>query len=209
MTAAIQLFVLMVAFSVIESCWPSSRAHKWWRRPLLVDLCSWMVHPLSIGLGIAVAAALVNGLVAVLPEEGLWLAMAALRMNVAGWPLWLQIMAAFLIYDFLSYWIHRAYHRFPVLWAFHVVHHTSEELDWLSTSRLHPISQALDTAVVGFVLLLIGFPVAAVLASNIIIGAAALLVRGRLEKAEGVANVVAERIELLPIGRTLPSRDFR
>jgi error-prone DNA polymerase len=40
-------------------------------------------------------------------------------------------------------------------------------------------------------------------------GAAALLVRGRLEKAEGVANVVAERIELLPIGRTLPSRDFR
>jgi len=40
-------------------------------------------------------------------------------------------------------------------------------------------------------------------------GAPALLVRGRLEKAEGVANVVAERIELLPIGRTLPSRDFR
>ena len=40
-------------------------------------------------------------------------------------------------------------------------------------------------------------------------GAAALLVRGRLEKAEGVANVVAERIDLLPIGRTLPSRDFR
>jgi error-prone DNA polymerase len=40
-------------------------------------------------------------------------------------------------------------------------------------------------------------------------GAPALLVRGRLEKAEGVVNVVAERIELLPIGRTLPSRDFR
>ena len=40
-------------------------------------------------------------------------------------------------------------------------------------------------------------------------GAAALLVRGRLEKAEGVVNVVAERIELLPIERTIPSRDFR
>ena len=40
-------------------------------------------------------------------------------------------------------------------------------------------------------------------------GAAALLVRGRLEKAEGVVNVVAERIEHLPIGRTQPSRDFR
>ena len=40
-------------------------------------------------------------------------------------------------------------------------------------------------------------------------GAPALLVRGRLEKVEGVINVVAERIELLPIERTLPSRDFR
>ncbi len=40
-------------------------------------------------------------------------------------------------------------------------------------------------------------------------GAAALLVRGRVEKAEGVVNVVAERIELLPIDPTTPSRDFR
>jgi len=40
-------------------------------------------------------------------------------------------------------------------------------------------------------------------------GAAALLVRGRLEKAEGVVNVVAERIELLPIDATTGSRDFR
>jgi error-prone DNA polymerase len=40
-------------------------------------------------------------------------------------------------------------------------------------------------------------------------GAAALLVRGRVEKAEGVVNIVAERIELLPIDPTTPSRDFR
>ena len=40
-------------------------------------------------------------------------------------------------------------------------------------------------------------------------GAPALLVRGRLEKAEGVINVVAERIELLPIDATTASRDFR
>ncbi len=37
----------------------------------------------------------------------------------------------------------------------------------------------------------------------------ALLVRGRLEKHEGVINVIAERLEALPIKSSLASRDFR
>jgi error-prone DNA polymerase len=39
--------------------------------------------------------------------------------------------------------------------------------------------------------------------------AAALLVRGRLERVEGVTNVIAERIEALPIRANVRSRDFR
>jgi error-prone DNA polymerase len=39
--------------------------------------------------------------------------------------------------------------------------------------------------------------------------APALLVRGRLERAEGVTNVVADKLERLPLGATLRSRDFR
>jgi error-prone DNA polymerase len=39
--------------------------------------------------------------------------------------------------------------------------------------------------------------------------APALLVRGRLERSEGVTNVVAERIEPLPLGAPTTSRDFR
>jgi error-prone DNA polymerase len=40
-------------------------------------------------------------------------------------------------------------------------------------------------------------------------GAPALLVRGRLENAENVVNVIAERLEPLPLGAPLRSRDFR
>ncbi len=40
-------------------------------------------------------------------------------------------------------------------------------------------------------------------------GAPALLIRGRLEKHEGVINVVADRIEPLPVGPAPASRDFR
>jgi error-prone DNA polymerase len=40
-------------------------------------------------------------------------------------------------------------------------------------------------------------------------GAPALLIRGRLEKVEGVINVVAEKLEPLPLSASVPSRDFR
>jgi error-prone DNA polymerase len=39
--------------------------------------------------------------------------------------------------------------------------------------------------------------------------APALLIRGRLERSEGVVNVVAERMEALPLATTTRSRDFR
>ena len=39
--------------------------------------------------------------------------------------------------------------------------------------------------------------------------AAALLVRGRLERADGVVNVVADRLDRLPLSVVTRSRDFR
>ncbi len=39
--------------------------------------------------------------------------------------------------------------------------------------------------------------------------AAALIIRGRLEREQGVVNVVAERLERLPLGLRKTSRDFR
>jgi error-prone DNA polymerase len=40
-------------------------------------------------------------------------------------------------------------------------------------------------------------------------GSAALLVRGRLERAEGVTNVIADKLEPLPLSASVASRDFR
>jgi error-prone DNA polymerase len=40
-------------------------------------------------------------------------------------------------------------------------------------------------------------------------GASAMVIRGRLERSEGVVNVVAEHLEPLPVPAGVPSRDFR
>jgi len=178
--AAVQLLILMAVFTVLEGRWPSSRAHKWWRRPLLVDLCGWIVHPLSLSAGISLAAASMNLLATKLPHGGTWLGLSAFRGHVAAFTPLVQMAIAVVAADFFDYWIHRAYHHFSLLWAFHLVHHTSEELDWLSTSRLHPLSQVLNTAVVGFALLLMGLPLTAVVVANVFIGAAALLVHANV-----------------------------
>ena len=55
-----------------------------------------------------------------------------------------QLAAILVITDFVNYWAHRALHRVSGLWSFHAVHHSSERLDWLATSRGHPIDLAFN-----------------------------------------------------------------
>ena len=54
-------------------------------------------------------------------------------------PLWLQAIEIYVLVDFCAYWMHRLFHR-GRWWPFHAVHHSSEELDWLASVRVHPCS---------------------------------------------------------------------
>lgn len=51
----------------------------------------------------------------------------------------LQWLLAFLLLDFSRYWLHRAHHRVPWLWAFHRVHHMTENLDATAGLRMHVV----------------------------------------------------------------------
>ena len=52
-------------------------------------------------------------------------------------PLWLQFISFLLLKDFLEYLVHNLLHRVPVLWEFHKLHHSIEELDWIGNMRFH------------------------------------------------------------------------
>ncbi|MEQ8665890.1 MAG: extracellular solute-binding protein [Rhodospirillales bacterium] len=45
----------------------------------------------------------------------------------------------FLLDDFSRYAVHRALHRWPVLWSFHKVHHSAESLTPFTVFRTHPV----------------------------------------------------------------------
>ena len=49
--------------------------------------------------------------------------------------------------DFLRYWLHRAFHRFTLMWRLHAVHHSPAQLYWFNAGRFHPLEKALQYAV--------------------------------------------------------------
>ena len=78
-------------------------------------------------------------------------------------PLALQVVEILLICD-LGFWLaHRLFHAVPWLWRFHMIHHSSEHLDWLAAYRVHPLDQIANSAIILLPALLLGFSPTAML----------------------------------------------
>jgi sterol desaturase/sphingolipid hydroxylase (fatty acid hydroxylase superfamily) len=76
---------------------------------------------------------------------------------VAAQPGWLQFLEILLIADLAGYWIHRMFHAVPFLWRFHAIHHSSQMMDWLASSRLHLVDIVLTRMLAFLPLYALGF----------------------------------------------------
>lgn len=73
----------------------------------------------------------------------------------AGNPLvW---VAYWVVGDFAYYWVHRAEHEVPLLWASHVVHHSAEDFGFTTAIRMPP-TEILYKPLTGLWAPLLGFP---------------------------------------------------
>ncbi len=76
-------------------------------------------------------------------------------LNLSAVPFGFRIAIELVLLDAATYFLHRAYHRVPVLWRLHMVHHSDEDLDVSSASRFHPGEVVLSAVLkVGIVLTL-------------------------------------------------------
>jgi sterol desaturase/sphingolipid hydroxylase (fatty acid hydroxylase superfamily) len=78
----------------------------------------------------------------VLPHVDRWLGAEGLtdavyRNAAADWPLWVQVIVALLVIDFLQWCVHNLLHRIPLFWEFHKTHHSvqDDEMDWIVSFR--------------------------------------------------------------------------
>jgi len=69
--------------------------------------------------------------------------------------------------DFIGYWRHRLEHS-RMLWPSHSIHHSDTKMTWLTLHRFHPINRLTTYIVDSSVLLSLGFPLYAVMASNLV-----------------------------------------
>jgi lathosterol oxidase len=76
---------------------------------------------------------------------------------VRAQPLALQLLEVLVVADLAQYAVHRAFHRVPLLWRFHAVHHSSVAMDWLAGSRLHLVDAVATRSLVLVPLFLLGF----------------------------------------------------
>lgn len=148
---------LAAVFSVLTHFWACNPGRPWWqKRDLITDLCYWFFIPVfaryfRIGLLVAGAAALfgittADGLIAFY-ENG--------HGPLAALPLVAQMILFLVGEDVITYWTHRLFHGVR-LWKYHAVHHSSEELEWISAARFHPVNLFLGSVIADVVLLLAG-----------------------------------------------------
>lgn len=55
-------------------------------------------------------------------------------------------VAIFLVDDFLRFYLHYLFHKHPVLWEFHKVHHSASSLNFFTSERTHPVEEIAFTA---------------------------------------------------------------
>ena len=84
-------------------------------------------------------------------------------LNNVGLPYWLEVAVGVLALDFAVYLQHVLHHAIPLLWRFHMVHHSDLDYDLTTGVRFHPIEIIISMGFKLGAVLIIGAPVLAVL----------------------------------------------
>lgn len=86
-----------------------------------------------------------------------WARIAAIQQFISEIPVVIQIPLILLVADLTQYWVHRAFHKVPLLWRFHAIHHSAKSMDWLAGSRLHLVDSVTTRAITYIPVYVLGF----------------------------------------------------
>jgi sterol desaturase/sphingolipid hydroxylase (fatty acid hydroxylase superfamily) len=145
----LELLILALVFIPMERLW-TLRKQRIFRAHWQTDLKHFFLSHVGIQL---------LSFATIIPAQVLfaWMVKLDFQRAVAAQPYWLQFFEILVAVDFISYWVHRAFHRVTWLWNFHAIHHSSMQMDWLAGSRSHAVD-ILVNRTLGFVpIFVLGF----------------------------------------------------
>lgn len=164
----IRLVTFLVAFSVMavaELVWP--------RRELCVP--KWVRWRINLGV-ILLDSLMIRFMLPLLPMG------MAIFAREQGWGFfnsiqvgpWSGFAFSILALDLIIYLQHRTFHRVPVLWRLHRVHHTDMDIDVSTGNRFHPFEIILSLCIKLVAVLLLGSPPDAVVTFEVVLNACSM-----------------------------------
>ena len=108
-----------------------------------------VLHTLVYELSSINGVLLIPLIVYLFPVQGAW---------PTQWPLWSQVLIAYLVADFAFMMMHYLSHRYAPLWRLHAVHHGVGRLYGFNGVIRHPLHQTIDMVVGNAPLVLLGMP---------------------------------------------------
>jgi sterol desaturase/sphingolipid hydroxylase (fatty acid hydroxylase superfamily) len=137
-------------FLPLERLLPLHGGQKALRRGLDIDVLHLVVSGVLIRAGAFATMLLISiATMSVVP--------AGIREAIRSQPDWIEFVELLVLSDLGFYIAHRTVHAVPWLWRFHEVHHSSEQLDWLATYRVHPVDQIFNSTVIAVPAIVLGF----------------------------------------------------
>ncbi len=113
---------------------------------------------------------------------------AAQLAETRGWglfhwlnaPFWPAFVASMLLLDLTIYAQHVAFHKIPLLWRLHRMHHTDLDFDVTTALRFHPLEIVLSMLIKWAVVVLLGAPPVAVLVFEVVLNTTAMFNHGNV-----------------------------
>lgn len=158
----------LLALLAAQESWPrrarpAQRAPRWFVNLGLVVIDTGFVRLIALAVPLAAVAA-----AAWAAREGLGL------LARVQWPFLLEAGLSFLALDALIYWQHRLFHRIPLFWRLHRMHHSDLEFDTTTGVRFHPVEIALSMLIKVAAVIALGAPAVAVIVFEVALNATSL-----------------------------------
>lgn len=127
---------------------------------------------------------------------------AAALAEARGWgllhavdlPGWLSLAIALVVLDLAIYAQHVAFHKAPLLWRLHRVHHSDVDLDATTGLRFHPIEIVLSMAFKVALVLALGAPALAVIVFEVGLNAFAMFNHANVRLRAGLDRALRRLI---------------
>lgn len=157
--------LMLISMGIVESLWPrrtlsAPKARRWLSNLSIAFLSTFLVR---------LIIPVVPATIALYCQKNGWG-----LFNIINLPYFLAVIVNVLLLDMTIYWQHVVFHRYPLLWRIHRMHHADTDIDASTGIRFHPIEILASMGIKLAAIVLLGPPVLAVILFEILLNGCAL-----------------------------------